>query len=286
MSHATLTRARASPRGPYRDGPVRRAVRFVGEVLLTLGLVVLLFLFYELVVTNWLSAMKQHDATVQLNRQWDGPAPAPYAAPVTEPLHVPAGEPFARMFIPEFGPDWSYTVLQGTSQRNLAIGPGHYIGTAWPGRPGNFALAGHRVGTGSPFLDLDDLEPCDPMVIETARYWFVYRMLPLRGQAAGWARGMGRLPRCDWVHPLPPPYARVPGRLIVDPSQTEVLATVPGRPTVTLPPSDRQELITLTTCHPKFSARQRMIIHGVLTATYPKPGPRPLVMRGRMSRAE
>lgn len=276
VSHATLPRARPGSRGRAGIGPVRRAIRGFGELLLTLGLVVLLFVCYELFVTNWLTAMKQHDATVELHRQWARPGAG---APLSQPMTVPQGEPFGRMYIPEFGADWSYTLLQGTSQANLEVGPGHYIGTAWPGRPGNFALAGHRVGTGSPFLNLDDLESCDALVIETARAWIVYRVLPMADEDAGWAQGRGRLPQCQGVAPLPPPYQHVPGRLIVEPSQTEVLATVPGKPNVTLPPAQRQELITLTTCHPKFTALQRMIIHGVMTAIYRKPSPPPPVLQ-------
>lgn len=270
MSHATLAGTGPGYRRPAPpDGPVRKLVRGFGELLLTLGLVVLLFVFYELVVTNWLSAIKQQQATAELNRQWQGPP---------EPLEVAPGEPFAKIFIPAFGPDYSYTVLQGTSQENLEVGPGHYIGTAMPGQPGNFALAGHRVGTGSPFLNLGELESCDALIIETARAWYVYKVLPLQGEAAGWGSGKGATPHCDGVRPLPPPYQDVPGRLIVDPSAREVLAPVPGKPQAQVPAAEQFALITLTTCHPKFSAQQRMIIHGVLTGQYPKTGPPPDVL--------
>ena len=68
-------------------------------------------------------------------------------------------------------------VLDGTSEGQLTQGPGHYEGTALPGELGNMGLAGHRVGKGSPFLDLDQLRPGDPIVVETVDSWFVYRVL-------------------------------------------------------------------------------------------------------------
>ncbi|MFL6097870.1 MAG: sortase domain-bontaining protein [Blastococcus sp.] len=66
-------------------------------------------------------------------------------------------------------------MLEGTAEKELSQGPGHYEGTALPGQPGNMGLAGHRVGKGSPFLDLDQLRPRDPIVVETVDSWFVYR---------------------------------------------------------------------------------------------------------------
>ena len=47
---------------------------------------------------------------------------------------------------------------------------------------------------------------------------------------------------------------------IVAPSDVDVIAPVPGDPGAV--PTER--LITLTTCHPMFSARERFIVHGVL----------------------
>jgi sortase (surface protein transpeptidase) len=65
----------------------------------------------------------------------------------------------------------------------------------------------------------------------------------------------------------------VVGKTIVLPKQAEVIAPVPGQPSRT--PISR--LITLTTCHPQFSARQRLIVHGVLVASYRKvEGERPV----------
>jgi sortase A len=84
---------------------------------------------------------------------------------------------------------------------------------AMPGEPGNVAVAGHRVGKGSPFLDLDQLRPGDPIVVETADAWYEYRVLgdPQSGDLSVTVDG-------------------VPGRQIVDPSAIGVIAPVPGQP--------------------------------------------------------
>ncbi|MGH3977665.1 MAG: class E sortase, partial [Pseudonocardiaceae bacterium] len=230
------------------------------------GMVVVLFVGYEVYVTDWLSAGKQADATDALERQWRDPRT------VDRPFE---GDGIARLYVPAFGPDFDFTVLQGTGRDVLAVGPGHYPDTAMPGQPGNFAVAGHRIGKGAPFNDLDLLASCDALVVETRETWFVYRVLPLENEAAGWAAGKGAQPQCRGVAPLPVPYLDVPGRQIVLPSQREVIDPVPWQPGAPLPPEQLQRLITLTTCHPEFSARQRMIIHGVLVAQYPKGGQRP-----------
>ncbi|ASU77000.1 class E sortase [Actinopolyspora erythraea] len=254
------------PRG--RAGRWRPLLRGLGEALITLGLVVLLFVFYEVQVTSWFSARQQADATERLRGQWrevspDGQAPSP----------VP-GRGFARLHIPSLGPDFPFTVLEGTDQDTLAAGPGHYGGTALPGQRGNFALAGHRSGRMAPFGDLDRLGSCDAMVVETATDWYVYRVLPLRGEAAEWNPETAP-ERCAGVAPIGGPYRDVFGRTIVEPERREVINPVPGVPRGTVPEQWRSRLITLTTCHPRFSAEKRMIVHGVLTKRYPKVAERP-----------
>ena len=113
-----------------------------------------------------------------------------------------------------------------------------------PGEQGNLAIAGHRVGRGSPFLDLDQMRPGDPIVVETADAWFVYRVLgdPATGDFATDPTG-------------------IPGREIVSPYQVSVISPTPGG--AAAGPASGAYL-TLTTCHPKYSAQQRMIIHARL----------------------
>lgn len=264
MSHV-LSPARDTRPSRWRTEPVRTGVRGLGELLLTAGLVVLLFVVYEAYVTNWESAGKQQEATTKLEDTWLN-GRGVVDRPVT-------GAGIAKMYVPAFGPDFVFTVLEGTDDDTLAAGPGHYQGSADPGELGNFSLAGHRVGKGSPFNSLDQLSSCDAIVIETVDHWYVYRVLPLLGESSDWAAKKGTQPQCRGVEPLPGRYASVVGKTIVLPKQVQVIAPVPGQPG-RVPVS---RLITLTTCHPQFSASQRLIVHGVLVASYRKvEGERPV----------
>ncbi len=261
-----MSHTRSLVRGSPRRDTMRTTIRGVGELSLPAGLGVLRFVFYEIYVTDWSSAVKQREVTAKLDDTWRNPRGF-----VDRPVD---GAGLAKMYIPRFGPDFVFTVLEGTNQSTLEAGPGHYRDTALPGQPGNFAVAGHRVGKGSPVNSLYLLQACDAIWVETADHWFVYRVLPLRGELAGWAARKAARPQCQGVDPLPGLYSDVVGKVIVRPTQTEVIAPMPGHPGR---PAKREiKLITLTTCHPQFSARQRLIVHGILVAQYRKtPGQRP-----------
>lgn len=219
--------------------------RVGGAALLTLGLLVGGLTAYDLVGTGLLTERAQAAATSRLRQSWTGPDPG---------LQAVRGEPIARITIPRLGPDWGYTILEGTDETVLADGPGHYVGTPLPGEPGNVAVAGHRVGRGAPFDAIGTLAACDDVVIETRASVLTYRILPFTDGS----------PPCPGVPELDPAYARVLGREIVTPEDTAVLALVPGRPKAR--PRVTEPLLTLTTCHPRYSARQRLIVHAVLVA--------------------
>jgi len=279
--------------GPHREmlrpGPgarpaqdARAPLRWAGELLVTLGVVVLLFAGYEVVGTDWSAGAAQRGASEELDRLWRASAPtgAPGAAGASDgagPGPAPVvGRPELRMYVPALGRGWVRTVLEGVGQDVLARGPGHYPGTALPGSPGNVAIAGHRVGHGAPFDAAADVRSCDAVVLETRTAWFVYRVLPFAGEQAAWARTAAARPSCRGVASL----AGIPGQEIVAPTATEVIAPVPGRPGAAASAS----LLTVTTCNPRFSARQRLVLHAVLVATYPKdrhgPGWRPSELAG------
>jgi sortase (surface protein transpeptidase) len=75
------------------------------------------------------------------------------------------------------------------------------------------------------------------------------------------------------VAPLPGRYANVVGETIVLPNQVDVIAPIPGQPGR----AAVNRLITLTTCNPQFSARERLIVHGLMVASYRKAdGQRPV----------
>ena len=212
----------------------------VGELLVTAGLVVLLFVVYELFVTDWLNEGEQTQLSQSLHEQWER-SPGEPAAPLAD---LTGGNAFAVLYIPRLGADYQRVVLEGTAEAELGRGPGHYEGTALPGEPGNVGLAGHRVGKGSPFLDLDKLQPGDAIVVETVDSWFVYRVL-------------GNAVTGDFTADP----SGIPGREIVRPTQVDVLSPTPGGPEDAAPTGS---YLTLTTCHPKYSARQRLVIHAAL----------------------
>lgn len=247
---------------PPPESRGRGVLRAFGELLMTAGLVVLLFVFYEVYVTDWFSAAKQATATQRLQAAWAN----------DRGTHVGFvdGQGMAMMYVPALGADYHFTIVQGTSQPDLAIGPGHYTGSARPGQPGNFAVAGHRVGKGAPFNDIDLIEPCDAIVVETAHNWFVYRMLPKEGQAANWQATHGSDPQCRGVRPLGGPYAGVYGQEIVSPAKGDEVAPVPHHTGISLSKGQQAALMTLTTCHPKFSDRERLIVHAILVKQWAK----------------
>lgn len=264
------------------DGPLRKTIRGIGELLITSGLVILLFVVYAVYVTDLISAGKQDEATLALDDSWkadSGADTVEQADPQRQPKYdLVDGKAFAKMYIPAFGPDYHFSIVEGTTDKNLEVGPGHYVNTALPGNPGNFAVAGHRVGKGAPFNDLDVLGSCDAIVVETQANWVVYRVLPLPGEEAGWAQGKGATKKCEKVAPLKDPqnpgaspYSKTVGQEVVNPTQGEVISPVPHFSGALPPTAQQVSLMTLTTCHPRFSDRQRLIVHAVMTQFYPKP---------------
>ncbi|RBY93891.1 class E sortase [Blastococcus sp. TBT05-19] len=228
---------------PAREPLWRGVVRGTGELLITAGLVLLLFVVYELYVTDYLTGQRQDELTQELREEWAQP-PAPGEAPQLRQVEI--GDAFGVLRIPRLGEDYARVILEGTSETELSQGPGHYEGTAMPGEPGNVALAGHRVGKGSPFLELDAMQPGDPIVVETADSWFVYRVLgdPATGDLDADPSG-------------------IPGLQIVRPTDIDVIAPTPNQAAS----APTGSYLTLTTCHPRFSARERLIIHARLEGT-------------------
>ena len=245
-----------------------------GEVLITLGLVLVLFAVYEVWVSNIFADRKQHQAQQKLEQAWQkGQDPLrgedKLNLPAGKQVVLPVGDGFANLYIPEFGKDYVKTIIQGTDDGDLDRGPGHYVNTQVPGQVGNFALAGHRVGKGEPFLNLDQLHPGDKVVIQTASNWYVYTVLGSQPayQAALKLQGSARSNAIDAALASPDKQG-VPGREIVSPSAVQVIDPVPDHPGLT----PTRALLTLTTCHPKYTANQRMVVHAELTRAVPVRG--------------
>lgn len=252
----------------------RKVVRTFGEVFITAGLVILLFVVYEVYWTDLISAGKQTQATSSLNNQWKDTVTPPGDQRGTH-YDLTDGQGFAKLYIPALGADYHFTIVEGTTDADLDIGPGHYKNSALPGQPGNFGVAGHRVGKGAPFNDLDLVSSCDAIVVETQTDWFVYRMMPTADEMAAWSTsGKGTQPKCKNLK-LGGEYSQVVGQETVLPSQGDVIAPVPHKANLALPAGQLASLMTLTTCTPKFSASHRLILHAVLTSQYKKDAAHP-----------
>jgi len=150
---------------------VRTVARTVGELMITAGLVLLLFCVYQLFWSNVQAHHEQARVSDSLRQQWRQPAGG--AAPVPA-FHEGSG--FAFLHVPALGRRNSTPIVQGVSLRDLARGVGHYPHSALPGRIGNFALAGHRATHGEPFAHLDQVHRGDVVVVETRNTWFTYRV--------------------------------------------------------------------------------------------------------------
>lgn len=219
---------------------LRAAARGLGELLVTLGVVLLLFLVWQLWWTDVTAGRVQDQLTHQLQSSWQPPprtGPTPTAVPTTAndepPLKLADGKAFALIHIPRFGRSYVRPIIQGVELPVLDRGVGHYPGSADPGAVGNFAVAGHRVTYGKPFNQIAELRPGDPVVVETRTAWFVYR---------------------------------VQRHEIVTPDRVDVIAPVPEHQTAT--PTER--IMTMTACHPMYSARERYVVFSLLESRLPK----------------
>ena len=215
----------------------RKVVAILGEGLITLGLLVFLFLAWQLWWTD-VTANREQAGTIQaLENEFGhraGPGTSSSGTPALATLrNVPLGKAFAIVRIPRFGADYARPVLEGDDLDTLTKGVGHYPGTAMPGVVGNFAVSGHRTTYGRPFHNIDLLRKGDVIVVETKTSYIVYA---------------------------------VERHVIVTPTQVEVIAAVPQHPGVT----PTQAWMTMTACHPKFSARQRYVVFAKLVKSIPR----------------
>ncbi|THG29450.1 class E sortase [Naasia lichenicola] len=240
--------------------PRPSVVGVLGEILLTLGVVVLLFLAWQLWWNDAILAGSQTSAARDLSREWDASEPSSSSPPTAEPASPAAAAPdyglpvvasapdhldvLGNLWVPRFGSDYVRTIAQGTSTdvlNSTRLGIGHYDDTQMPGEVGNFAIAAHRSAYGGGMHLIDQLQVGDPIVIETADGWYVYRFTNLEYVLA---------------------------------SAVDVLAPVPQHPGAT--PGDR--IITLTTCNPLYSTAERVAAYGVFESWQPRSAGPPAVV--------
>jgi sortase A len=233
---------------PPGDG-WRMVARGIGQLLITAGVVILLFVAYELWFTGFYTQQQQDRINHQLQQQWTAGGPD---ISTIEPDKVRLGSGLAVLYIPRFGRHYHFVVVEGTDFNDLQKGPGHYPGTALPGQVGNFAVAGHRTTYLHPFNKIAKLRDHDVIVLETKTMWFTYTIEDVPG-------------------------TNIPWREIVPPTKVQVAFPVPDQPDPTKTPT--LKLLTFTSCHPEYSARERYVIHALLTDTLHKaPGVFPAVL--------
>jgi sortase A len=213
----------------------------VGEVFITTGVLMLLFVTYQL----WWSNVRAHEqagsATQHLQQDW--------ANGKRNPGSFAPGQGFAILHIPKL--DVVAPIAEGTSKTNVLDRGmvGHYgeapLKTAMPdAKTGNFALAGHRNTHGEPFRYINRLKPGDNIVVETQDDYYVYKMTSI----------------------LP----------VTSPANTSVLDPIPKGSTFTAP----GRYITLTTCTPEFTSKYRMIVWGKMVEDRPRSKGKPDALIG------
>jgi sortase A len=149
---------------------MRWLLRGLGQVLITAGVVVLLFCLYELKVTNLYTDGQQKTLDNDLSRAWAATPTSAQLAPYDE------GAGIARIYLPSLGKDEVHVVVEGVSREDLKKGPGHLPSSDRPGAVGNVVVSGHRTTYGAPFNRLDELHDGDAIVVETRGYFFTYRV--------------------------------------------------------------------------------------------------------------
>ena len=215
-----------------------RVLGVTGRVMITAGVLILLFVAYQLWGTGFQTARAQDRLEDEFERELEANAPEepeetaagdePGAQPEL-PALPPHGEGVGRIEIPAIGADWIF--LEGVDLDTLKDGPGHYEGTPLPGEPGNAAIAGHRTTYGQPFHNLDNV-------------------------------GDGDRVRITYINGAQYEYSYL-GTEIVRPGDVHVI-------------QDRgDDRLTLTACHPKYSARERIVVSFALLDDPAPAGERP-----------
>jgi sortase A len=243
-------RARRAAVRPARVRPgrgiLRGTVQVVGELLITAGIVLLLFVGWQLWWTNVESDARQSALIKEFAQELGNAAPAePSAADPAAPAGpVDYGDPVVGtppghagtigiMYIPRFGNNYTRPIVQGTTGDVLdTLGLGHYANTAMPGAVGNFAVAGHRQTHGAVLDNIHTLVPGDKIYVQTKDGYYVYVFR---------------------------------NNQIVMPSRTDVLEPVPTRPGVT----PTESYLTMTSCNPRFGAEERIIAYALLDSWRP-----------------
>lgn len=236
-----------------RRGTGTRILGVTGELMITLGVLGLLFVVWEVWWTgldaNREAQAIEDDFHTRLEQLEPEAAPEEQdrcqqladgaSAACPEQMSAIDSGAMAVLYAPAMGADWSAPVRSGVDDATLNTGGlGHYPDTQLPGEAGNFAVAGHRLTYGDVLRDQDQLSPGDEIYVESPDGYYTYEVYETQ---------------------------------VVLPQQSEVILPVPGEPGAQ---ADRS-LLTLTTCHPLFSNRERLITHAELVDWAPLSDPAP-----------
>ncbi|MCS0500109.1 class E sortase [Protaetiibacter mangrovi] len=241
-----------------RRGRRTSVVGVLGELLITAGLVVLLYIVWQLWISEYLVGNEVKQQAGQLSQEWneqaqETPTPSATPSPSTSATPEPSEDPepvdtvipvgtapavdknFAILMVPRWGSDYARTIAEGVGTADvLDKGKlGHYPSTQMPGAVGNFAIAAHRMGHGGSLHHINELQLGDHIFVETADGWYQYSFRNL-----------------EYVHP----------------TGVGVLDAVPQSPET--PATERY--ITLTSCNPQYTSRERIIAYGVFDRFYPR----------------
>jgi sortase A len=227
----------------------RRRPSFVsvfGELLLTTGVVVLLFVAWELWIGDPILGAVDNQASAKQSEVWERePPPTPPKPEVNDDGEIyyepviaarPEGtEVFGNIIIPRFGEDYSRAVAGGTTRAGTLDKRryGLYNQSVMPGEVGNFAVAAHRTTYGAALRHIDKLQLGDAIIIETKDGWYLYRFRSIE---------------------------------YVKPSRVQVLAEVPQMPGV----HTGERYITMTACSPLYSLAERIVAYGVFETFQPR----------------
>ncbi|MEE1795111.1 class E sortase [Streptomyces sp. BE308] len=224
-----------------KDSPAVVASRVVGEVFISLGVLMLLFVTYQLWWTNIRADQIAGKETSKIQDDW---AKGERSPGVFEPGHG-----FAIMYIPKL--DVVAPIAEGISKEKVLDRGmiGHYgegkLKTAMPSdEQGNFSVAGHRNTHGEPFRYINKLSPGDPIVVETQDAYYTYEMTSVLPQTSP--------SNVSVIGPVPPGSGfKGPGRYI-----------------------------TLTTCTPEFTSTYRLIVWGKMVDERPRSKGKPDALVG------
>jgi sortase A len=236
-------------RGDRRRGGGRRRPRVtvlgvIGDLLITAGVLVLLFIVWQQWFNDLVVAKQHEERASSISRSlgtaeqgvtkpaggWGDPEVSPQPADTAV---------FGVMYVPRFGATYSVPLAGGTTTAGTldTIGVGHYDDTQMPGAVGNFAVAGHRTTHGAPFNQIANLRLGDHIYIKTADGWYTYTFRNLE---------------------------------YVKPTQVSVLEPSPDDPGTTT--DDR--IMTMTSCNPMYSATERIVAFSTFDSWQPtKAGP-------------